>query len=609
MINDIAVWYKNFYNMVFRQCRRILKSNEEAEDATHDVFEKLLKTAESLHINSPAGLLRTMSKRTSYNREKKKGREACWLYTLATHVSLKRIREKNMTAKELLVFLRTNVSPAPCDGEKIYSDTDGAYDQVEAELLVQAVLNDKPEDTEEESEKTRTICYMRYSREMTLKDIGEAVGLSKSAVKKRLLKFEEQARLKLGKVSPFMLEMYSLDIVSGRERKLVEKALSSDRELSLRYAALKESNQKLDSTCSSRSLSILNGIQGTAVPAVTMPVKILAAFPKALLSGVLAATVLSGVFFSFLYHLNKKENRTEAVVFGESLHEYTVPALQIKCFPIVSAGVCATGVSDGEFNYLHIYNNRGLSLYGAGDYAQAIQNYNKAIEIDSGYVHAYNNRGLAYYAMNEYDRAITDYNKAIEIDSDYIHAYNNRGLVYYTMSEYDRAIMDYTSAIEIDHSYTFAYNNRGMVYYAGGEYEYAIRDYTDAMEIGYAFVYNNRGNAYSVHGEKDRAIKDYAEAIRLDPHYARPYYNLGNEYYRQGDYNRAIENYTEAIRLDPQYAYTYNNRGNVYYDMGSYDRAIADFDRALVIDPGYALAYTNRTNAYKYKEEERQKPK
>jgi DNA-directed RNA polymerase specialized sigma subunit len=39
---------------------------------------------------------------------------------------------------------------------------------------------------------------MRYFKEMNLTEIGEAVGLSKSAVEKRLLKFEKRARLKLG---------------------------------------------------------------------------------------------------------------------------------------------------------------------------------------------------------------------------------------------------------------------------------------------------------------------------------------------------------------------------------------------------------------------------
>jgi DNA-directed RNA polymerase specialized sigma subunit len=96
-----------------------------------------------------------------------------------------------MTASALHVFLRTNVSPGLSDGEKVFYATEGGYDQTEAELLVQAILND-------ESEETSTICYMRYFSEMNLTDIGKAVGLSKSAVEKRLLKFEKQARLKLG---------------------------------------------------------------------------------------------------------------------------------------------------------------------------------------------------------------------------------------------------------------------------------------------------------------------------------------------------------------------------------------------------------------------------
>jgi RNA polymerase sigma factor (sigma-70 family) len=198
MPNDIEAWYKDLYNMVFRQCHSILKNNEEAEDAAQDVFERLLKTEGGLQVDHPVGLLNIMSKRISYDRERKKGKEACRFYTMATHVSLKRIREKNMTAKALWVFLKTNVSPTLPDGEKVYSATEDGYEQVEAELLVQAILNDKLEDKEDESEKTRTICYMRYFQEMNLTDIGKAVGLSKSAIEKRLLKFEKQARLKLG---------------------------------------------------------------------------------------------------------------------------------------------------------------------------------------------------------------------------------------------------------------------------------------------------------------------------------------------------------------------------------------------------------------------------
>ena len=64
---------------------------------------------------------------------------------------------------------------------------------------------------------------------------------------------------------------------------------------------------------------------------------------------------------------------------------------------------------------------------------RAIENYNKAIELDPNDADAYNNRGLAYYYLEEYERAIEDYNKAIELNPNY--AYNNRELAISKLKE------------------------------------------------------------------------------------------------------------------------------------------------------------------------------
>jgi len=41
-----------------------------------------------------------------------------------------------------------------------------------------------------------------------------------------------------------------------------------------------------------------------------------------------------------------------------------------------------------------------------GDYAQAIKDFSKAIELDPDYAVAYNNRGLAYYNSGDFEQAI-----------------------------------------------------------------------------------------------------------------------------------------------------------------------------------------------------------
>ena len=99
------------------------------------------------------------------------------------------------------------------------------------------------------------------------------------------------------------------------------------------------------------------------------------------------------------------------------------------------------------------YNNRGVVYKGLGNYRQAIEDYNRAIEIKPDYAEAYNNRGNAYNGLGNYRQAIEDYNRAIEIKPDYADAYNNRGIAYNSLGNYRQAIEDYDRAIEIKPGY------------------------------------------------------------------------------------------------------------------------------------------------------------
>ena len=71
----------------------------------------------------------------------------------------------------------------------LFFSTDESFDQVEAELILEAILKD-------ESEMNRAICFMYHADGMTLKEIGEAVGLSVTGVYKRLEAFKSRAKLK-----------------------------------------------------------------------------------------------------------------------------------------------------------------------------------------------------------------------------------------------------------------------------------------------------------------------------------------------------------------------------------------------------------------------------
>ncbi|MBI4709688.1 MAG: tetratricopeptide repeat protein [Nitrospirae bacterium] len=62
---------------------------------------------------------------------------------------------------------------------------------------------------------------------------------------------------------------------------------------------------------------------------------------------------------------------------------------------------------------------------------------------------AYNNRGTAYEDKCQYDRAIEDYNRAIEINPKLANAYFNRGIPYAIKGNMGKAISDFQKACDM----------------------------------------------------------------------------------------------------------------------------------------------------------------
>jgi RNA polymerase sigma factor (sigma-70 family) len=207
--DEIGTWlkecYVNYYPMVLRRCREILRNDYDAENAAQDVFEKLcrLKMEGRFDIRSEGlgGLLYKMADNMSINQIRKKKRDASRFYAMATNVSLNRVRdqvkEKDMGTGEIWALFTTKDDPRRTykHGKDYYGDklvsTSSADNQVVDQIFLDAILK-------EEDEKTRNIFYMHRRDKMAYKEIGEVVGLSTAAVEKRLKKFEKQARSKLG---------------------------------------------------------------------------------------------------------------------------------------------------------------------------------------------------------------------------------------------------------------------------------------------------------------------------------------------------------------------------------------------------------------------------
>jgi len=195
--------------------------------------------------------------------------------------------------------------------------------------------------------------------------------------------------------------------------------------------------------------------------------------------------------------------------------------------------------------------NKGYSFQSSGNYKEAIDAYDRAIDlVQSSKFYAY--RGSAYYKLGDFQQAIWDCSKAIQLNPEETMAYNYRGSVFYMKREYDNALEDFNKAIVLDSQNDLAYIMRGKI--------------------------NN------VRSQYDKAIEDLSKAISINPKEDYAYVIRGMVYYKKGQHKRAIEDFSKAISMNPKKVSAYDNRGYVYLDLGKYQQAINDFQKTIQLD-------------------------
>jgi tetratricopeptide (TPR) repeat protein len=306
----------------------------------------------------------------------------------------------------------------------------------------------------------------------------------------------------------------------------------------------------------------------------------------------------------------------------------------------------------------HLFHQLGFIKDGQGKYAEAIEFYEKYLEICQKTLPAnhpllatsYHNIGWVYYNMGEYSKALSYYKKALESRQKTLPAnhpllassYNNIGQVCCNMGEYSEALSYYEKALEIwqktlpaNHpDLATSYNNIGQVYKNMGEYSKALSYYEKDLEISrktlpanhpnLATSYNNIGEVYRSISEYSKALSYYEKALEIrqktlpanHPDLANSYNNIGQVYKNMGEYSKALSYYKKALEIQqktlpanhPYLAISYNNIGGVYGYMGEYSKALSYCEKALEIQqktlpanhPDLATSYNNIGGVYGY---------
>ena len=131
-----------------------------------------------------------------------------------------------------------------------------------------------------------------------------------------------------------------------------------------------------------------------------------------------------------------------------------------------------------------ILNNRGVAYERLGNYARAIEDYDRAIGINPNYATAYFNRGVALSRLGDFNEAIRSFDKAISINPRDYNAFYNRGMANGMLGNYRPAIADFDQALQFNPEFARAYYFRSIAHDKLGNQSQALNDIKTAARFG-----------------------------------------------------------------------------------------------------------------------------
>jgi Flp pilus assembly protein TadD len=202
------------------------------------------------------------------------------------------------------------------------------------------------------------------------------------------------------------------------------------------------------------------------------------------------------------------------------------------------------------------HNNLGAVLLKKGQPDDAIDHFNRAIEIKSDEASAFANLGNALLQKGELGEAIFQYQKAVELKPNDAGFHYNLANALLARGEVDDAIAEYQETLAINPNSADAHNNLGAVLLHRGELDAAIDHYQKALEINPQDVRAEGNLAWALATSPQSTIRK-AIAVKLSEHAneasggANPLVLriLAAAYAQNGQFSEAIETAERALQL------------------------------------------------------------
>jgi Tfp pilus assembly protein PilF len=171
------------------------------------------------------------------------------------------------------------------------------------------------------------------------------------------------------------------------------------------------------------------------------------------------------------------------------------------------------------------YRNRANYRRDQGRTEEALVDYNSAITLKPDAA-LYNSRAKLYFNLKKYDLSLQDYNRAIAMDSTEGEFFINRGAVFALSNDLPRALEDFNKGLVLTPDHANGYKNRSLIYQSFGQWANAESDITAYLKMHPedADLWYERGRIRNILNNPKEGLPDLDRAIQLNNKQGLYYY-------------------------------------------------------------------------------------
>ncbi len=239
-------------------------------------------------------------------------------------------------------------------------------------------------------------------------------------------------------------------------------------------------------------------------------------------------------------------------------------------------------LSNQEPKAASIHLQQALAHRAQGQWAQAIQACQSALQLNPQLAAAYKILGDAHQKQSQFASAIGYYGQAIAMQPNYPEVYANLGTLYAQQAKWAQALEYYQKALELQPDLPRVYSHIARV---------KKHLAPSASPSNAAAIYLQQALAYREQGQWAPASQACQAALQLNPQLPEAYKILGDAQQKQGQFASAIGYYGKAIAIQPDYPEAYANLGTLYAQQKQWQQALDYYQKALELQPNFAGVY------------------